>query len=146
MQDDQLFAGSIEQNVTLFDDTIDRDRLKWALDTAAIAEDVHRMPMGLNTLVGDMGAALSGGQVQRLLLARALYRQPKILIMDEGTSHLDIDMERRVNEALRDLKITRIIAAHRPDTIAAADRVYHLENGSVREVNYRLPRVAAERS
>lgn len=87
------------------------------------------MPMNYNTLVGDLGTGLSGGQRQRLLLARALYRRPRILFMDEGTSHLDLAKEREVNAALRELQITRVIIAHRPETIAAADRVLRLEHG-----------------
>ena len=89
------------------------------------------MAMGYNTLVGDMGTALSGGQKQRILLARALYKQPKILVLDEATSHLDVARERMVNEAIRALKITRVIIAHRPETIASADRVIKLSPGSV---------------
>jgi ATP-binding cassette subfamily B protein RaxB len=89
------------------------------------------MPMNYNTLVGDMGTGLSGGQRQRLLLARALHRRPRILFMDEGTSHLDMAKEREVNAALRGLQITRIIIAHQPETIAAADRVLRLEGGRV---------------
>jgi ATP-binding cassette subfamily B protein RaxB len=87
--------------------------------------------MNYNTLVGDLGTGLSGGQRQRLLLARALYRRPRILFMDEGTSHLDLAKEREVNAALRELQITRVIIAHRPETIAAADRVLRLEGGRV---------------
>ena len=81
--------------------------------------------MGYNTMVGDMGAALSGGQKQRILLARALYKRPKLLLLDEATSHLDIDNERKVNEALKNLSVTRIIIAHRPETISSADRVIY---------------------
>lgn len=89
------------------------------------------MPMQFNTLVGDMGAVLSGGQKQRLLLARALYRQPAILFLDEATSHLDVHCEQNVNHAIRLLKLTRIIVAHRPETIASADRVVRLAAGKV---------------
>ena len=84
------------------------------------------MPMQAETFVGDMGSALSGGQRQRVLLARALYKQPKVLILDEATSHLDMARERRINAALKKLDMTRIIVAHRPETIASADRVYRL--------------------
>ncbi len=85
------------------------------------------MPMGYHTLVGDMGTVLSGGQKQRVLLARALYKQPKILLLDEATSHLDIAREKEVSEAVQRLKLTRVIVAHRPETIASADRVVTLE-------------------
>jgi len=89
------------------------------------------MPMGYNTLTGDMGTVLSGGQKQRIILARALYKRPKILILDEATSHLDIAREHQVNHAVNHLSITRIIVAHRPETIASASRVIVLENGKV---------------
>lgn len=98
------------------------------------------MPMGYETLVGDMGSSFSGGQKQRILLARALYRNPKILIMDEGTAHLDVDLERDVNQAIKALGMTRIIVAHRPQTIAMADRVIELQNGHVIDTS----RLAAE--
>ena len=90
------------------------------------------MPMGYETLIGDMGSALSGGQKQRLLLARALYRAPKHLLLDEATSHLDLLNEQRVNMAIRDLQITRIIIAHRPETIVSADQVFTLQNGAIK--------------
>src|SRR5262249_39996773 len=85
--------------------------------------DILGMPMAYNTLVGDMGTVLSGGQQQRVLLARALYKQPKILLLDEATSHLDVAREKQVSEAVRQLQLTRVIVAHRPETIASADRV-----------------------
>jgi ATP-binding cassette subfamily B protein RaxB len=85
------------------------------------------MPMAYNTLIGDMGSSLSGGQKQRVLLARALYRRPKILFLDEGTANLDVENERRINENLRSLNITRISVAHRPEMMAGADKVLHVE-------------------
>jgi ATP-binding cassette, subfamily B, bacterial CvaB/MchF/RaxB len=123
MQDDQLFAGSIADNISFFDQDPDQKRIEACAQLAAIHLDIAGMPMGYNTLIGDMGTVLSGGQKQRILLARALYKNPHILILDEATSHLDIARERMVNEAIRDLKLTRLIIAHRPDTIASADRV-----------------------
>ena len=90
--------------------------------------------MGYQTLVGDMGSSLSGGQKQRLLLARALYKQPKVLALDEATSHLDIANEQRVTQALAQLPLTRIIVAHRPETIAGAQRVVSLQQGKVLDV------------
>jgi ATP-binding cassette subfamily B protein RaxB len=82
--------------------------------------------MGYNTLTGDMGTVLSGGQKQRVLIARALYRQPALLLLDEATSHLDVANEKAVSAALRALRMTRIIVAHRPETIRLADRVVTL--------------------
>ena len=85
------------------------------------------MPMGYHTLIGDMGTALSGGQKQRVLIARALYRQPGVLLLDEATSDLDIDNEKLVNAAIRATRVTRVIVAHRPETIRSADRVIDLD-------------------
>ncbi len=96
---------------------------------AAVHEDIIAMPMGYESLVGDMGSALSGGQKQRILLARALYRRPRLLFLDEATSHLDVRAERLVSEAIAGLKLTRVIVAHRPETIASCDRVLLLQQG-----------------
>ena len=98
---------------------------------AALAGDVLAMPLRAETLIGDMGTSLSGGQKQRLLLARALYRRPRILVLDEATSHLDTQKEKSINDALQKLRITRVIVAHRRETIAAADRVICLDNGAI---------------
>ena len=89
--------------------------------------------MGYHSLIGDMGSSLSGGQKQRLLLARALYREPKLLFLDEATSHLDVANERLVNQAVRELALTKVIIAHRPETIASADRVLELRDGRICE-------------
>ena len=91
------------------------------------------MPMTYNTLVGDMGSSLSGGQKQRMMLARALYRQPRILFLDEGTSHLDVDNEIRINNSLKRLQITRISVAHRPEIGGGADRVLWIARTVVRD-------------
>ena len=87
--------------------------------------------MGYDTLVGEMGASISGGQKQRILLARALYKRPQILLLDEATSALDVDRERLVNQAVKQLQLTRIIVAHRPETLASASRVIMLHEGRV---------------
>ena len=126
MQDDQLLAGSIAENISFFDSEADFNWIEQCALMAAIHDEIIAMPMGYNTLIGDMGTTLSGGQKQRILLARALYKRPKILFLDEATSNLDITSERKVNETVRGLAITRIFIAHRPETIALADRVIHL--------------------
>ena len=92
------------------------------------------MPMRADSLIGDMGSSLSGGQKQRILLARALYRRPKILVLDEATSHLDVSREQAINKAVKSLTVTRIVVAHRPETIASADRIFLLQNGRLTEV------------
>lgn len=131
MQDDTLFAGSIADNISFFDPMIDMHRVHRCAELAAIAPDIAAMPMGFNTLIGDIGTGLSGGQKQRILLARALYKQPKILILDEATSHLDVQSEGVVNRAIQAIPLTRIIVAHRPETIRMADRVVILHDGKI---------------
>ena len=126
LQDDDLFSGSIADNICFFDHQPDQAWIETCAKMAAIDEDIRSMAMGYNTSIGDMGSVLSGGQKQRILLARALYKRPKILLLDEATSHLDIEKEKEVNNAVASLNMTRIIVAHRPDTIAAADRVIRM--------------------
>jgi ATP-binding cassette subfamily B protein RaxB len=133
MQDDTLYAGSVAENIAFFDSDIDMDRVYAAATAAVIHEEVAAMPMGYESLVGDMGSALSGGQKQRILLARALYHRPSILFMDEGTAHLDVELERAVARSLKALSITRVVIAHRPETIKLADRVVELTDGTLRE-------------
>jgi ATP-binding cassette subfamily B protein RaxB len=138
MQDDQLFAGSIADNICFFDPAPDPAAIEHFARMAAVHDDIVAMPMAYNTLIGDMGAALSGGQKQRILLARALYKRPRILFLDEATSALDVQKERAVNDAIRSLKLTRIIIAHRPETIASAERVIVLQAGKVAQDLRRL--------
>jgi ATP-binding cassette subfamily B protein RaxB len=132
-QDDSLLQGTLAENISGFDEQIDMARVRECADLAQIKSDIERMPMGYESLVGDMGSTLSGGQKQRVLLARALYRRPRILILDEGTSHLDVETEKAVNAALSNLAITRLVVAHRPETLRAAGRVVSLEDGVARE-------------
>ncbi|MGX9217109.1 peptidase domain-containing ABC transporter [Massilia varians] len=131
MQDDTLFAGSISDNISFFDPMVDMQRVHVCAELAAIAPEIAAMPMAFNTLVGDIGTGLSGGQQQRILLARALYKNPKILVLDEATSHLDVWNEQAVNAAIQKIPLTRIIVAHRPETIQMAERVIVLHNGQV---------------
>ncbi len=131
MQDDQLFAGSIADNISFFDAHADPHWVEDCARIAAVKDDIEAMPMGFHTLIGDMGASLSGGQRQRILLARALYKRPKILFLDEATSALDVEREREVNQAIKQLELTRIIVAHRPETIASASRVIVMHDGKV---------------
>lgn len=121
-QDDVLFAGSIAENISFFDIEPDREKIEQCARLAVIYNEIMQMPMGFETLIGDMGSALSGGQKQRIVLARALYREPKILFLDEATSHLDIANERAVNTNLSRLPIIKIMAAHRKETVESAGR------------------------
>jgi ATP-binding cassette subfamily B protein RaxB len=139
MQDDVLLSGSLFENISFFDTSADLDRVQQCAQLAAIHDDIIAMPMGYQTLVGEMGSSLSGGQKQRVLLARALYKQPMILALDEATSALDLANERKVNLALSDLQLTRISVAHRPDTIRAARRVVTLSGGVVVNDKVQVP-------
>ncbi|HTD28967.1 MAG TPA: ATP-binding cassette domain-containing protein, partial [Xanthomonadaceae bacterium] len=155
MQDDQLFAGSVSDNIAFGEDGFDPFRVEAAARVASVHDEIAAMPMGYHSLIGDMGTTLSGGQKQRVILARALYRKPRILFLDEATSHLDVERERIVNDTVRRLKLTKVIVAHRPETIASAVRVLVLSGGrivqelrpqplhSVPEAAVRAPTVAA---
>jgi ATP-binding cassette subfamily B protein RaxB len=131
MQDDQLFGGSIAENIALGDEVVDRTRVEAAARLASIHDEIASMPMAYDSLIGDMGTTLSGGQKQRVILARALYRKPRILFLDEATSHLDVERERIVNHAVRQLRVAKVIIAHRPETIASADRVLVMHGGRI---------------
>ncbi len=131
MQDDSLFAGSIADNITFFDPKRDEAWMAACVEMAALDHDIAQMPMGFMTLIGDMGTTLSGGQKQRVLLARALYKRPRLLLLDEATSQLDVNAEYQVNAAVSQLDMTRIIVAHRPDTIAMAQRVIVLDEAQL---------------
>lgn len=127
MQEDRLFSGSIRENICGFDEYQNEDWMIECSKASFIHNTIVKMPMGYETLLGELGEGLSGGQKQRLFIARALYRKPGILFMDEATSSLDIESERYVNNAIKQLNITRIIIAHRETTIAAAERIISLD-------------------
>ncbi|EMI7769949.1 peptidase domain-containing ABC transporter, partial [Acinetobacter baumannii] len=130
-QNDTLFAGNIIENISFFDSNVKLEWVERCAEMAGIHNEIIKMPMGYWSLVGDMGSSLSGGQKQRILIARALYQKPKILFMDEATSHLDIRKEKEINQMISDLKITRVIIAHRKETIMSADRVISLKEGKI---------------
>jgi ATP-binding cassette subfamily B protein RaxB len=126
LQDDSLLSGTIFENISFFDPAPDRARVEAAARQAAIAEEIARMPMRYETLVGNMGGALSGGQIQRVLLARTFYKQARLIILDEATSHLDLATEANVNRAIKSMRSARIMVAHRPQSYMLADTIYRL--------------------
>lgn len=136
LQDDQLFSGTVAENIAFFEPGFSRDEVVGAAKLAQIHDEIMAMPLRYDSRIIDLGASLSGGQRQRLILARALYRKPRILVLDEASSHLDLENERRVNQAIRGLDITRIIIAHRPQTLASADRVLELRDGRLIDVSH----------
>jgi ATP-binding cassette, subfamily B, bacterial CvaB/MchF/RaxB len=144
LQDDSLFGGTIADNISFAADEADMSRVEACARMACLHDDIEAMPMRYNTMIGDMGSALSGGQQQRLLLARALYAQPSILILDEATSHLDIATEQAIAAMLADLKITRVFAAHRPETIAIASRVIALDHAGTSRARTTASRITTE--
>lgn len=138
MQEDTLLSGSIQDNIAFFDIVPNHDLIRECAIAASIHADIMTMPMGYHTLIGDLGSGISGGQRQRILLARALYKRPKILALDEATSHLDLKNEANLNEALSQMKLTRIMVAHRAETIRSAERVISLVGGCLGEVNVEI--------
>jgi len=130
-QDDALLAGSIAENIALLDERCDLARVRRVAELAAIDGEIEALPMRYETRIGDLGVALSTGQVQRILFARALYRAPRLLLLDEFTSGLDANTERRVVDTLRRLTVTRIVVTHSDVVMRAADRILEFRDGSV---------------
>jgi ATP-binding cassette subfamily B protein RaxB len=126
MQDDHLFVGTIEDNISFFDPQHDPERVRACARLAMIDEEIDAMPMQFNTIVGSLGMALSGGQRSRVLLARALYRRPQILFLDETFDQLDLARERAITDGLRTTGIGLVIVSHRPETVGAVDRIVRL--------------------
>ncbi len=146
MQDDQLLTGTLADNIAFFDQQVDQEGVEMAAQLARVHDDIMKMPMGYQSLVGDMGSALSGGQRQRIILARALYRDPDALFLDEGTANLDEENELAIADMIARLPITRVIIAHRPALVERADHVWRMENGrltQVRGVRAATPRAVA---
>ena len=134
MQDDQLLSGSIAHNIARFDRAIDLERVRECARLAQVDDEIMASPMQYQTNIGDLGTSLSAGQRQRVLLARALYGAPRVLILDEGTVNVGTACEERIIRMLRDLPATRVVVTHSPSIANVADRVFVFEQGRVREV------------
>jgi ATP-binding cassette, subfamily B, bacterial CvaB/MchF/RaxB len=139
MQDDILFHGTVAENISFFDAPLDMSRVQKAAEMANIARDIDAMPMQYYSLLAEAAANISGGQKQRLFIARAVYHGPKILFLDEATSHLDSESERLVSQAVKSMLLTRVLIAHRRETIATADRAIHLDHPCVSQPQFAMP-------
>lgn len=142
-QVEELFCGTIAENIACFDSPLDMERVQESAQKASIHAEIERMPMKYNTLITDTGLSFSGGQKQRMLFARALYKQPRIVFLDEATSHLDAETEDKINRVVSTLGITRIIVAHRQETILSCDRILVLEDGQLNSAAWQSDRVGA---
>ncbi len=129
LQDDQIFRGSIADNIIFFNEFRDYDWMVNCAQSAMIDNEIMAMSMGYQTLLGESGGGLSGGQKQRILLARALYKRPGFMLLDEATSHLDVENEILISQTLRQTGIPVLLIAHRQETLASADRILYMENG-----------------
>jgi ATP-binding cassette subfamily B protein RaxB len=139
MQDDYLLSGTLADNIAFFDPFPDQQNVEHVSRLARIHDEIIRMPMGYHSLISDMGSALSSGQRQRILLARALYRDPDALFLDEGTANLDPETEDRIAGMIASLEITRVVVAHRPALVAKADIVFEVKDGAIVEIRRRQP-------
>jgi ATP-binding cassette subfamily B protein RaxB len=143
MQDDHLLTGTLADNIAFFDPQLDQANVEQAAKMARIHDDIVRMPMAYQSLIGDMGSALSAGQRQRIMLARALYRDPDALFLDEGTANLDDSNEAAIASMIARLPVTRVVIAHRPALIERADIVFRLEGGKIVRLEERSKACAA---
>ena len=130
LQDSKPMPGTLVSNI-IGNSALTEDDAWWAAEQAGLADDIHRMPMGMHTLVGENGVTFSGGQVQRLMIARAIAHRPRILFLDEATSALDNETQEDVMGAIDGLDATRIVIAHRLSTIRRADYLYVIDDGRI---------------
>lgn len=133
MQNGKLFSGDVFSNITISAPWLTLNDAWEAAELAGIAEDIRRMPMGMHTIISEGSGGVSGGQRQRLMIARAIAPKPKVLMFDEATSALDNLTQKKVSESLDKLKCTRIVIAHRLSTIRSCDRIIYLEGGKIVE-------------
>jgi ABC-type bacteriocin/lantibiotic exporter with double-glycine peptidase domain len=133
LQEPFVFSGSIRENIAFDDPNLALERVKYAAQLAELHDDILRLPMGYETLLGEAGGSISGGQRQRLALARAIARSPAVLFLDEATSHLDAATEQRLEHRLTELRCTRIVIAHRLSTVRDADQIVVLDQGQIVE-------------
>jgi ATP-binding cassette subfamily B protein RaxB len=133
-QDDRLLSGTIADNIAFFDPDLDMAKVQASAKLAQVHDEIMRTPMQYLGLVGDMGSTLSGGQRQRVLLARALYRNPRILFLDEGTANLDETSEEAIVDLIESLPITRVVVAHRPALLRRAHRVLLVKDRQLSEI------------
>ena len=141
MQDDQLLSGSIADNITFFADQPNEEQMETVARMAQIHDTIMEMPMGYQSLIGDMGNALSAGQRQRIMLARALYRDPDAIFLDEGTANLDEETENLIADMLGRLEITRVAITHRPALVERSDIVLRLVDGKMERIDGREARI-----
>ena len=130
-QEDCLLKGSVAENIALYDEEFDLARVRRAAQRAFIAREIESMPMSYETRIGDLGCSLSKGQTQRVLLARAFYRRPKLLLLDEATTGLDSELERKVIRSIAEFEATRIVITHSDRMLEAADEVLWLHKGTL---------------
>lgn len=133
MQNGKLFQGDIYSNIVISAPWLSQDEAWEAAELAGIADDIRAMPMGMNTIISEGSGGISGGQRQRLMIARAIAPKPRILMFDEATSALDNITQKKISEALASLKCTRIVIAHRLSTIKQCDRIIVLDRGKIIE-------------
>lgn len=135
-QETELFNLTLQENIILSSKKPNKKLLKTALDISHVKDFSHKLPQGLDSLIGEKGIKLSGGEKQRLGIARAIYKQPDLLLLDEATSHLDIESERKIQDALHKFfkNITAIVIAHRLSTIKEMDKIVVMDQGRVREI------------
>ena len=133
MQDGKLFMGDIANNITISTPTATIDDAWEAAEIAGVAEDIRKMPMGMQTLVTEGGGGVSGGQRQRLMIARAVCGKRRILMLDEATSALDNMTQKHVSDSLEKLKCTRVVVAHRLSTVRHCDRILVVDDGKIAE-------------